>query len=466
MKSRTILRSHKMRAATALAGLVLGFGMPAVHAQNVNSGVSIGPSQALSPPGAAPPAPSEHLLGDLGGIRTRLENVGINLTLDWTAEVAGNVSGGTKQGATYAGQIGLEADIDWAKLANIPGLSTHVVIVNRQGSNVGTLFGDNLNQTQEIYGAGGDTVVHLVYAYAEESLLNGRVDIAVGRMPLLNDFGASPLYCNFMNNSLCGNPKLLPSSDIGMSSYPDAVWGGRVRVRPTADTYIQTGLYEVNQGLYNYNSFRTGFKFDGARDSGVQVPVEAAYEPTIGPQAMQGHYKVGFAYDSTTDQKFYNSLAAFQNGTRNTGHKTEYWALADQMVFRNGPGATDGVILLAGYAHANPDLSGYADQVFFGVLNRDFWPARPQDTIGFLFNYANVSGTLGKEQVLDAEFGVPFANGATGKQSHQEIIELNYDIHVASGVNFEPVFQYYFRPNGQANIKDAAVLGFKSHVNF
>ena len=36
-------------------------------------------------------------------------------------------------------------------------------------SNVGTNFGDTLNQVQEIYGAGGDTVVHLVYAYAEES---------------------------------------------------------------------------------------------------------------------------------------------------------------------------------------------------------------------------------------------------------------------------------------------------------
>ena len=466
MKHQLSARLARPRLA-AVAILALGLGAHAAHAQNVNSGISIGPSEALSPPTAAPAPTTEHLFTSLDPLRAKLESVGVTLLLDYIAEVGGNVSGGTKQTATYAGQVGFEADIDWNKLAGIPGLTTHTVIVNREGSNAGTGFGDNLNQTQEIYGAGGDTVVHLVYAYAEESLANGRVDIALGRMPELNDFSASPLYCNFMNNSLCGNPKLLPSADIGLSSYPDAVWGLRARVRPTPDTYVQAGVYEVNQGLYSYKNFRSGFKFDDSQDSGVEVPVEAAYEPTIGPKALPGHYKIGFAYDTTSsDPKYFDTLAALQAGVRGKGNKTEYWALADQMIVRNGPGATDGIILLAGYAHANPALSNYANQLFAGVLDRDFWAARPQDTIGLLVNYANVSGRLGNEQGYDLELGIPIANGATGVQHSQVIIELNYDIHVFRGVNFEPVFQYYFRPNAQRNIQDAALLGFKSHISF
>ena len=449
---------------TVLAALALGLSAQDVRAQQ--NGISIGPSEALSPPGESPAPAPERLLPDPGGVRARLSRVGIDLIFDWIAEVAGNPTGGTRQSSSYAGQVGFEADIDWNKLAGIPGLSTHTVIVNRQGSNLGTNFGDNLNQTQEIYGAGGDTVVHLVYAYAEESLLGGRVDIAVGRMPLLNDFAASPLYCNFINNSLCGNPKLLPSADIGISSYPDAVWGGRVRARPTSNTYIQTGVYEVNQGLYSYKNFRSGFKFDGSQDSGVEIPVEIAYEPAVGANAMPGHYKLGFAYDTSTNNQFYNNLAQLRSGVRGTGNKTSYWALADQMIVRNGPGAADGVILLAGFTHADPKLSGYSNQFFAGILDRDFWAARPQDTIGLLFNYANVSGALGNEQGLDQTFGLPIANGATGKQTSQQIIELNYDIHVYRGVNFQPLFQYYFRPNAQSNIKDAAVLGFKSHIVF
>ncbi len=45
-------------------------------------------------------------------------------------------------------------------------------------------------------------------------------------------------------------------------------------------------------------------------------------------------------------------------------------------------------------------------------------------------------------------------------------IELNYDITVGHGINLQPTFQYVFRPNAQSNIKDAAVLGIKTHVNF
>lgn len=459
-------RPVRVGSAAALIALALGLGAPSVHAQTVNSGVSIGPSESLSPPGESPPPATEHLFGDPGGIRSKLARVGVELTLDYIAEFAGNVSGGTKRASSYAGQLGFEADVDLEKLAGIRGLSFHTVLVNRHGTNVGTAFGDNLNQVQEIYGAGGNTVVHLVYAYFEQSLANGQVNIAVGRMPLLNDFAASPLNCNFMNNSLCGNPKSLPGNDVGISSYPDAVWGGRIRVRPTPNTYIQAGVYEVNQGLYTYPNFRSGFKFSASQDSGAIFPVEVAYEPQIGTDRLPGHYKLGFAYDTTEYSKFFDTAPAFLSGVRGNGKKTEYWALADQMIVRQGPGSTDGIILMAGYAHGDPSLSAYEDQFFAAVLNRGFWAARPQDTIGVLFNYQKVSGKLGREQEFDLAFGRPLGNGATGRQSHQEIIEVNYDIHVARGVNFEPVFQYYFRPNGQANIKDAAIFGFKSHITF
>ncbi len=440
-------------------------GGTAARAQQLNSGPGIGPSLGLSAPAAPAPAP-EHLLGDLFGIRPGLEAHGINLSLDWTSEVAGNVTGGPKRGATYAGQVGFGADVDWGKLAGLQGFATHLVIVNRQGSLDSSLFGDFLNPTQEIYGAGGDTVIHLVEAYGEQTLMNGRLDIAAGRLPVLDDFAASPLNCNFMNNSLCGNPKLTSSADIGLTSYPDATFGGRVRFRPTPSTYVQTGVYEVSQGLYNYQNFRTGFKFDGSQDSGVEVPVEAAYEPVIGAAKLPGHYKLGFAFDSSTDKAFIDNAAAFASMTRATGHRTEAWALADQMIVRNGPGATDGIILLAGYAHGDPSFSNYSNQFYVAALDTDFWAARPKDTIGILFNYTGISGRLGKEQALDLETGTPVVDTATGIQTHSALIEVNYDIHVATGVNFAPDFQYFFRPNAQSNTKDAAVFGFKSHVNF
>src|SRR5271154_6018265 len=138
------------------------------------------------------------------------------------------------------------------------GLSTHIIIVNRSGSNDSTLFGDNLLPVQEIYGSGGNVVAHFVSAYPQQRWFDGSLDIAVGRMNVENDFASSPLYCNFMNNALCGDPKALPGGDIGHSAFPDAVWAARVRVRPTPEIYVETGVYEVNQGLYSDAYYRSG----------------------------------------------------------------------------------------------------------------------------------------------------------------------------------------------------------------
>jgi porin len=202
----------------------------------------------------------EHLFGDWAGIRTDLENHGVYFLFGATAEFAGNVSGGTKQGATSANQVSLESDIDWQRLAGLTGFSTHGIVVNRSGGNLSDLFGDNVSPMQEIYGAGGSVLVHLVSAYAERTAYAGGLDVAADWMNVENDPASSPLYRNFTNNALCGDPKALPGDDIGHSAFPDAVWAGRFRIRPTPETYLVAGVYQVNQYLYgDLDRSGTGF---------------------------------------------------------------------------------------------------------------------------------------------------------------------------------------------------------------
>jgi porin len=410
---------------------------------------------------------TEHLFGDWGGLRTTLDNIGIHLSLDALTEFAGNVSGGTKQGATGAGQEALGLDVDWQRLAGIPGFSTHMIIVNRWGANDSTLFGDHLLPVQEIYGAGGNVAMHLVSAYAQEKLFDGRLDVAAGRMNVENDFASSPLYCNYMNNVLCGDPKALPGGDIGHSAYPDGVWGGRVRVRPRSDVYVAAGVYEVSQGLYG-DDFRTGWEFDDAQNSGVYVPVEVGYEPRLGDAKLPGHYKIGFGYDSSNTFKDFSSVLTTPAGASAPTHtgNTQVWVLADQMLVRQGPGPQDGVVVMGGFIHNNPINSVYAEQYFIGALDRGFWAARQQDAVAILFSYNTVSGQLGKVQAQEESLGLPISNSATGVQTHEMILEVNYNIHVWRGVSFQPDFQYVIRPNAQANISNAAVFGFRAHVWF
>jgi porin len=430
---------------------------------NSVSRLVIAPVESETPAYVAPQI--EHLLGDPWGSRSYLENLGIYLRLNATAEFAGN-TGGAQQGATSANQVGFSADMDWQRLAGVTGLSTHVIFVNRSGANDSHLFGDNVSPVQEIFGAGGNVAVHLVSAYAEETLLGGKLDIAGGWMNVENDFASSPLYCNYMNNALCGDPKALPGGDIGHSAFPDAVWAGRIRVRPTPNTYIATGVYEVKQDLYS-QADSSGFEFGVPRASGVYLPIQLGYEPKLAKDQLPGHYVVGFGYDSSRFTSFSSALPASAGVPVSTRHgNTQVWVLVDQMLLRNGNGDQDGIIALGGFVANNAQNSTYAQQYIAGLLDYGFWGARPQDGIGLLFTYFAMSGPLGKVQAQEEEFGVPISNAATGVQTNEMILEANYNIHVYRGVDFRPEFQYVIRPNAQANIHNAAVFGFKANVEF
>jgi porin len=447
-----------------IAVAVLFTACPPSRAQAQASNPPLPPTQAIDA------KPVEHAFGDWDGLQPSLTAQGINIQLDALTEFAGNVAGGVKQGATFANQIGLSNDINWERLAGLVGLSTHVIMVNRSGSSDSQLFGDHLLPVQEIYGSGGDVVVHLVSAYAQETLLQGRLDVAMGRMNVENDFASSALYCGFLNNGLCGDPKALPGGDIGHSAYPDAVWAARLKVRPTASTYVTAGVYEVNQGLYNYENFRSGFKFDTSQDSGVYLPVQLGWEPVFGAAKLPGHYAVGFGYDTSSGYKDFGNVLAtdgvpgFSARTR-TGN-TQFWALADQMLLRQGDGDAAGLIVLAGFVHNDPNNTVYAEQYFAGLLDTGFWQARPQDAVGLLVLHNTISGRLGNVEGVEQALDLPYSNSATGIQTRETVLEANYDIHVMRGVHFQPDFQYVFRPNGQANIPDAVALGFRARISF
>lgn len=145
---------------------------------------------------------------------------------------------------------------------------------------------------------------------------------------------------------------------------------------------------------------------------------------------------------------------------------TQFWALADQMLVRNGADDNTGIIALAGYVLNDPNNTVYADQYFLGLVDRGFWDARPHDAVALLFTYVSASDRLAKVEAIEQALGLPFASNATGIQSHEMILEVNYQFHVVRGVNFQPEFQYVFRPNAQTNIQDAPVLGFRAYVDF
>ncbi|MBV9653941.1 MAG: carbohydrate porin, partial [Acetobacteraceae bacterium] len=421
------------------------------------------------------PRVTEALIDNPGGIRDWLDDHGLTVKFDNVNEFAGIISGGRSGpsygGSSNAGQYGLGIDADMERLAGLTGLSLHTIFVGRYGTPISNNIPDGLNPSQEIYGAGGNVVVHHVMTYAEQTLLDNKLDIALGWLPVANDFAASPLNCTFMNNSICGNPKTLFGTNA-FSSYPDGVWGGRVRYEPVPEFYGQAGVYAYNNGLYTNKYYRTGFEFNSSQISGIVIPVELGWRPEFfagdPDRRLPGHYKIGAAPtpNGQVTDTFYdvNGQPAALTGLpfRKVRGTYNLWVTADQMVHRYGPGPQDGMILLAYYTHQDGSVAIRQDQFTAGIINRGFWRERPQDSINAMFSYTKVSSDVIKFQNLQA-IQDPFFRDF---QNHTFNIEFNYNIHLFPGVDFQPDFQYYINPNAQKNIPDAALLGFKTHIEF
>jgi porin len=441
----------------------------------------IGPNQA--PPGAppqqqvTPPAPTPEpdvLLGDLGGIRSRLLNEGVNLQLSLTGEFAGNISGtnvpGQSNSTRYAQQLAFSSDIDWDKLAGVPGFNTHFVVINRAGRNLSTdVIGDHISQAQEIYGAGFDVGFHNVYVYAEEKLFDDRLNIALGHWPLLTDFATSTVACvPIALTPGCGNPRVLDNQAAG-TNWPQSSWGGRVRYRITPDIYVQAGVWQV---VPFPAGGRTGWNWFQGPNTGVTIPAEIGYEPVFGPNQLTGHYKLGMLWDSSVypDLFYSNSgipLPFLPFGLPASHHgRTTVYGVVDQMLMRNGPGKDQGLIIMASAGYGSSNTIFNDATAFIQVLDTGFIPSRPNDTVSLSAGWYGISTRVAQLQSLELELGQPTFNGVNGPQRNEYVFEASYTAHVWRGVQLQPAVEYFVNPNAQTNLKNAVVFAGRINVNF
>ncbi len=445
-----------------------------------HAGFAAGPSQQISTPGLGPlfgaPFSEDHLFGDWQGARSWLADKGVAVDLDWLTENSGNITGGRREAFDFAGQVGLEIDLDLDKLAGLSGSAFHFMAVNGNGRNTSLdAIGDDLATTQEIYGGRGNVIAHLVYAYLEQSIDKDRIDLAGGWMPVGTYFAASPLYCRFMNVLFCGNPHPLPNYP-GEEDWPQASFGGQVRWVPVPQLYFMLGLHSTDTDFNTGGGGISGWAWADPHKSGVSIPVELGWVPRFGSHNLVGHYKLGYDHDTHEYGDVYRSQLGgptlLVGGPAVDHHRDMYYVLVDQMLMRLGKTDTDGLIAFAGYLHATDSVSPFTQHAFVGLtMTGDPW-GRPKDYVGMDFHWIEVSGDFTRAQELDEALGtqtpltIAGSGPAYGPQNTEQIIELNYNATVFHGVTVMPDFQYLIRPGATTRTPDAAVLGFRTNVNF
>jgi len=122
--------------------------------------------------------------------------------------------------------------------------------------------------------------------------------------------------------------------------------------------------------------------------------------------------------------------------------------------------------VLAGYIYNTPEVSLFEHFAFFGLIENGFFPWRPDDRAGFEFAYGRVSPFLTQVQQVQAVLGLPLSNSAPGIETHEIILEANYNLKLYRGLYLMPDLQYVIRPSAASTYPNAWVTGFRVTAQF
>ena len=394
--------------------------------------------------------PSDHLLGDWGGLRTHLEESGITPRWFFITDVAGNPSGGRAQGATQASSTELSLFFDLDRIAGLKGGSVFASFSQRWGNRLSTNYVGNIFSEQQIYGFETFRVIDFSY---QQKLFDDRVELRLGRFAATDDFLNSPYNYGFMSNTFCGNPFGILLDAPGMTAYT-GTWAALGKVKPTKRTHIMTAIYDgdprIRENKYHGVNLSMNGPFFAMWEVGYQV------NGLPGDSQRLGNYKFGGWYDHAT-------LIDFESGAKKRG-SWGYYGLFDQVVIPFGsPGSNRGLGVFGSMTVA-PDSHVQQLPLYFtaGVSARGLSDARPRDAISFGVATGYFSDALKRAQ-QDGHFLSPDG----GIQDHETVVEMTYRIDFHRGAFFvQPDFQYIIRPGGTGRLADAPVFGAQLGINF
>jgi len=422
-----------------------------------------------------------NLLGDPGGVRTRLGRLGVTFSLNEQVEVFGNATGGVRRGAIFEGLLTMGFALDTERAFGLPGGTFNASAYQIHGRGLSLNNLDNtLSTVSSIEALRGTLLFELWY---EQVLLGKRLAIRVGQLAAGEEFMISEYGGLFLNHTFGWSN--YPSTNLpsGGPDYPLAALGVRVKYVPRDDFTVLLAVFNGDPAGpgpgfpqdrdASGTAFRTG---DGAV---VMGEVQYAINGGEGIKGLPGTYKLGAWYNSGNflDQRRNASGRSLADPTgfapvigRNRRGNWSLYGVADQLVWREEGTKDQGIGVFARAMGGPGDrnlINFYADA---GVTWKGAIPGRNADTAGIAIAYSRISDTASK---LDSDIAL-FTGNPYPIRRHETVLELSYQAQIAPWWQVQPDAQYLFNLNGgvpnprdpSKRLGDALVFGVRTNVTF
>jgi len=413
---------------------------------------------------------ADTLLGDWGGLRSRLAKYGVGFGLQEQTELWANLAGGIKQGVEYDGLTTASLCIDMAA-ATKDRWNARIFASGFQVYGPGPSI-PLVGALQLLSGLEATPSTKLYDLWLEQPLFGGKLLVRFGQEGANDEFMLAPYTTLFLNSSFGFPPVLALDLPSGGPNYPLASPFVRVDWLPNDQLTLVSAVFtddpappgEGDPQLRDRHG--TAFRLN---DHAIGF-AELWYSPAfLTDQKLPGTYKLGiwvatgqFA-DPLRDTNGQSLADPTSNGVALT-HSGDhgFYVVANQALWSEG-----GVFLQFMHAPDNRNLSDLS--IAGGVNLTGLIPSRPNDQAGLAFTYVGIGAAarrFSQEVIAFTGFGSPYARGETA-------IEAVYQVQLKKWLSLQPDLQYVINPGAgiptqqaPAPLKNALVVGLRLTVNF
>jgi len=167
---------------------------------------------------------------------------GVEIGLGYKGDFVGVLSGGARQTGGFLGNLDLNLDLDFDKLAGLGGFSAHFYVVGNHGFKPSEAVGDGLGSSN----IEAPSTLKLYEAYLKQSL-SERLSLLAGFRDLNADFYALESAGIFINGSFGIGPSLSQTGSNGPSIFPNTALA-LSSLYEKEDQYFRAGVFNAQAG--------------------------------------------------------------------------------------------------------------------------------------------------------------------------------------------------------------------------
>ncbi len=389
------------------------------------------------------------LTGNWNGTRDMVSEKGVSFSLSYKADNTSNVSGGLQRKGSYLHNIDLLVAVDAERLLNWKGGSFLVHAMSNNGARFSKYVGD----AQTASNIDAPKMTKLYQAWAQQSLMEGRLSFLVGLYDLNSEFYVVRPSLLFLNTSFGVGKELSQTGRSGPSIFPNTSAALRVKMQPSDALSFQVAAFDAVPGSPS-DPTSPSLRMNSTEGALVIGEVSFSWNGIEQENIGAGKYTIGtWLYTSEFNEVQANAVTG--GSTRSTANNG-FYLLAEQNLYAEPGTEGEGLSLFSRLGFANGGINRFASNFSAGVVYTGVFPDRDQDKLGVALTVANNSDNYISAALLSG------SSVATGELA----FEFTYRAQVTPWLVAQPDFQYIVHPGTNPSLDNASVFGTRFEVGF